>query len=488
MTNLSSEEIFQILLGTEHAGNSETVYRVSFAVPNSLLGQSQGGNNSGFSFGIVQLDAGSNSFAQSALTSDPADSTRHRQPDKLSIHAFEPICRCQPAGLKSRPCVHYMLQTEAFLNDTIFDEQYARDIVDQYSQLYIESSLLPTLTTFLDTMEDRWGTGTAFNSSHPDYASALAMITSVANRFGSIRETTAHFLETEPSSLAVVKARFDQLAATTVVEPEDWDLVLIGADLWQSTFGTTNGDDILQGTAGNDSLFGGNGNDQLTGGLGDDVLDGGNGTDTVVFSGTREQYAIFTGSDGRIMVADTVANRDGRDIAANFETIQFSGATLDISTALIEPSDTDNSAFQIYRFYNSDTGAHFFTSSIEERNAVIETLPSFVYEGNSYDSNVAASDGTAVYRFYNSDTGVHFYTASEAERDTVLDQLPSYSLEGISYFASPDDSNGGQALYRFYNTSNGTHFYTVSEAERDSIIQTLGHYSYEGVAYFVEFA
>ncbi|WP_428524914.1 hypothetical protein [Roseibium sp.] len=487
MAKLSSEEIFQILLGTEHAGSSATVYRVSFAVPNSLLGQSQGGNNSGFSFGIVQLDAGSNSFAKSALTSILQTA---RDTGNLTSSQFTHLSQYVGA---SRPDLNPDLAStyaadRAFLNDTIFDEQYARDIVDQYSQLYIESSLLPTLTTFLDTMEDRWGTGTAFNSSHPDYALALAMITSVANRFGSIRETTAHFLETEPSSLAVVKARFDQLAATTVVEPEDWDLVLIGADLWQSTFGTTNGDDILQGTAGNDSLFGGNGNDQLTGGLGDDVLDGGNGTDTVVFSGTREQYAIFAGSDGRIMVADTVANRDGRDIAANFETIQFSGATLDISTALIEPSDTDNSAFQIYRFYNSETGAHFFTSSIEERNAVIETLPNFDYEGNSYDSNVAENDGTAVYRFYNSDTGVHFYTASEAERDTVLDQLPSYSLEGISYFASLDDSNGGQALYRFYNTSNGTHFYTVSEAERDSIIQTLGHYSYEGVAYFVEFA
>jgi Ca2+-binding RTX toxin-like protein len=487
MTNLSSEEIFKILLGTEHAGNTATVYRVSFAVPNSLLGQSQGGNNSGFSFGIVQLDAGANSFAQSALTLILQTA---RDTGRLTSSQFTHLSQYVGA---SRPDLNPGLSStyaadRVFLNDTVFDEQYARDIIDQYSQLYIESSLLPTLTTFLDTMEDRWGTGTAFNSNHPDYASALAMITSIANRFGSIRETTAHFLDTEPSSLAVVKARFDQLAATTVVEPEDWDLVLIGAELWQSTFGTTNGDDILQGTAGNDSLFGGNGNDQLTGGLGDDVLDGGNGTDTVVFSGTREQYAIFAGSDGRIMVADTVANRDGRDFAANFETIQFASATLDITTALIEPSDTDNSAFQIYRFYNSDTGAHFFTSSVEERNTVIETLPSFVYEGNSYDSNVSADDGTAVYRFYNADTGVHFYTASEAERDTVLDQLPSYSLEGISYFASPDDSNGGQALYRFYNTSNGTHFYTVSEAERDAIILTLGHYSYEGVAYFVEFA
>jgi len=487
MTNLSSEEIFQILLGTEHAGNSETVYRVSLAVPNSLLGQSQGGNNSGFSFGIVQLDAGSNSFAQSALTL--ILQTAH---DTGSLTSSQFTHLSQFVGA-SRPDLNPDLAStyaadRAFLNDTIFGQQYAQDIVDQYSQLYIESSLLPTLITFLDTMEDRWGTGTAFNSNHADYSSALAMITSIANRFGSIRETTAHFLETEPSNLAVVKARFDQLAATTVIEPEDWDLILIGADLWQSTFGTTNGDDILQGTAGDDSLFGGNGNDQLTGGLGDDVLDGGNGTDIVVFSGTREQYAIFTGSDGRIMVADTIANRDGRDIAANFETIQFSGATLDISTALIEPSDTDNSAFQIYRFYNSDTGAHFFTSSIEERNNVIETLPNFVYEGNSYDSNVAASDGTAVYRFYNSETGVHFYTASEAERDTVLDQLPSYTLEGISYFASLNDSDGGQALYRFYNTSNGTHFYTVSEDERDAIIQTLGHYSYEGVAYYVEFA
>ncbi|QDG77978.1 hypothetical protein [Labrenzia sp. PHM005] len=487
MPSITSEEIFQILLGTEHSGNSATVYRVSFAVPNSLLGQSHGGNNAGFSFGIVQLDAGSNSFAQSALSQ-----ILQRARDTGAIDNTQYVRLSQYVGA-SRPDLDPVLAStyaadRSFLNDTVLGQQYANDIVDLYSEQYIASSLLPTLQTFLTVIEEKWGTGTAFNISHPDYASALAMITSIANRFGSINETTAYFLATEPSSLAVVKARFDQLATTTVVNPQDWDLILIGADLWQSRFGDTGGDDILNGTSGSDSFFGGAGNDIVTGGGGNDVADGGDGLDTAIFSGSRDQYAIFTSSDGKLIVSDAVSGRDGTDTVENFESLQFSGSTLDISTSLIEPSDTDNSAHQIYRFFNSNTGAHFFTSNIEERNTVIETLPSFVYEGNSYDSNALANTGNAVYRFLNADTGIHFYTASEAERDSVLGQLPNYVLEGISYYASSDGSADGQALYRFYNTANGTHFYTVSEAERDTIIETLGQYSYEGIAYYVDLA
>ena len=45
--------------------------------------------------------------------------------------------------------------------------------------------------------------------------------------------------------------------------------------------------------------------------------------------------------------------------------------------------------------------------------------------------------GTTVYRFFNSTTGAHFYTPLVAERDNVEDNLPDFQSEGIAYYALP---------------------------------------------------
>lgn len=158
-------------------------------------------------------------------------------------------------------------------------------------------------------------------------------------------------------------------------------------------------------------------------------------------------------------------------------------------TLPVDTPDADNSPFQIYRFYNTLTGSHFFTTSIDERNSVITNIPTMTYEGNAFDSNATeAGGGAAVYRFYNSASGVHFYTASADEAANIRANLPQFADEGIVYYASLTADGGGTALYRFLNTQNSTHFYTTSEAERDNTIATLGHYTYEGVAYYVDLA
>ncbi|MEP1931304.1 MAG: VWA domain-containing protein [Roseibium sp.] len=146
------------------------------------------------------------------------------------------------------------------------------------------------------------------------------------------------------------------------------------------------------------------------------------------------------------------------------------------------------SLYQIYRFFNTETGAHFYTSSSEERDNIISTLPQFTFEGNSFDSDTPPSIGQAVYRFLNQDNGIHFYTASDSEKANIEATLPQFALEGVAYYASLDESGGGQALFRFFNSETGSHFYTTSVEERDDIISTLGHFNYEGVAYYVDLA
>ncbi|MEP2757780.1 MAG: M10 family metallopeptidase C-terminal domain-containing protein [Hyphomicrobiales bacterium] len=237
-----------------------------------------------------------------------------------------------------------------------------------------------------------------------------------------------------------------------------------------------------------ENAIGGSGADTFTGNSVNNAIDGGGGSDTVIFTGARSDYAIFTGSQGQTVVADTLAGRDGKDFLTNVENITFGRSTVTTEQAVVEPMDADGSAYQVYRFYNTGTGSHFFTTNLTERNSIIETLDGLSYEGNSFDSNVTEANGVAVFRFFNTSNSVHFYTANAEEAQGLRQSQSGFQDEGVAYYASLDASNGGTALFRFFNTQNGSHFFTISETERDSIINTLGHYNYEGVAYYVDLA
>lgn len=140
-----------------------------------------------------------------------------------------------------------------------------------------------------------------------------------------------------------------------------------------------------------------------------------------------------------------------------------------------------------YRFYNTETGAHFYTISETERDNVRNTLPQFSYEGPAfYVSPVADTGLSPVYRFFNTQTGVHFYTISEEERALIQQSLPQLTLEGVAYYASKIGGVGYTPLFRFYLSEKGFHFYTISEMERDNVDAFLGAtYRFEGVGYYV---
>ena len=139
----------------------------------------------------------------------------------------------------------------------------------------------------------------------------------------------------------------------------------------------------------------------------------------------------------------------------------------------------------VYRFYNEGTGAHFYTSSVSERDFVIARLPEFKYEGPRFQAANQAGPGlSAVYRFYNARTGAHFYTISAPERDFVIDRLPEFKYEGPTWYAQTESGNNAGAMHRFYNTVRGTHFYTNIPGEVDFVRQRLPEFKYEGVAYY----
>ncbi len=141
----------------------------------------------------------------------------------------------------------------------------------------------------------------------------------------------------------------------------------------------------------------------------------------------------------------------------------------------------------IYRFYNRESGTHFYTASVSERDQVAATFPQFVYEGAVFAAYAQPTAGALpVFRFYNTKTGTHFYTISVSERDGILAYYPQFAYEGPAYYAMPADAADGRVgMFRFYNRNTGTHFYTASPAERDKIVADYPHFTFEGIAFYV---
>ena len=70
------------------------------------------------------------------------------------------------------------------------------------------------------------------------------------------------------------------------------------------------------------------------------------------------------------------------------------------------------------------------------------------------------------------DTGDHFYTTNVAERDAVLKNIPAYHYEGVAFeaYANPATvGSSGETMERFYNTVTQKHMYTADAGEIKAI-------------------
>ena len=139
----------------------------------------------------------------------------------------------------------------------------------------------------------------------------------------------------------------------------------------------------------------------------------------------------------------------------------------------------------VWRFWNNDTGTHFYTAAEAERDIVATNLPNMRYEGVGFDDPNGTN--TTVWRFRRLDTGAHFYTASLAERDEVIARMPGvYAFEGAGFSASTvQTASATQAVYRFWNRDTGAHFYTANEVERASVVANMPNMRFEGIAYYM---
>lgn len=127
-------------------------------------------------------------------------------------------------------------------------------------------------------------------------------------------------------------------------------------------------------------------------------------------------------------------------------------------------------------------------SSITPVNPIDPDIPEITPAGPDKDnldvndpSSTSQSDEIAMYRLYNPNSGEHFYTANIREKNN-LDAI-GWNYEGIGWYA-PTQANG-IPVYRLYNKNGGEHHYTVVTSERKRLLRLgwkdegIGWYSYE---------
>lgn len=140
------------------------------------------------------------------------------------------------------------------------------------------------------------------------------------------------------------------------------------------------------------------------------------------------------------------------------------------ATVALSFSDTSHAVNQgqlMQRLYNHNTGEHFYTKSIEERNYLMSA--GWWTEGIGW---TAPDSGDEVYRLYNANAADHHYTLNASERDSLV--KAGWKYEGVGWYS---DTNQGEAVYRAYNPNaiSGSHNYTVSLAEQNNLINAGWH-------------
>ena len=94
----------------------------------------------------------------------------------------------------------------------------------------------------------------------------------------------------------------------------------------------------------------------------------------------------------------------------------------------------------IYRFYSQQYQKHFYTISEQEKQEIINNKypeAKFHYEGIAwYANNTPTETTTPLYRFYSSKNAVHFYTISEQEKQYIITTYPTdiWNYEGIAWY------------------------------------------------------
>lgn len=135
-----------------------------------------------------------------------------------------------------------------------------------------------------------------------------------------------------------------------------------------------------------------------------------------------------------------------------------------------KPSDDQPIFGRALRFYNPNSGEHFYT--IDRKEAEVLKNAGWNDEGDCFNYT---NEGTPVYRVYNPNLGDHFFTADLLEARSCI--KAGWVDEGIAWYDDPTNST----VFRLYNPNSGRHFFTGDETEAKGLV-ALGWIN-EGLAW-----
>ena len=206
----------------------------------------------------------------------------------------------------------------------------------------------------------------------------------------------------------------------------------------------------------------------------------------------RGQVILLPGSDGSYTVTDNLldaisAGKPEHVVATYLARAEaLANSTGDDQAGIgITPTTT---GVQVFRFFDTRNGNHFYTSSASERDQTISSRTDLSYEGVGLNAQMQANDpgAAAVFRFFDTRSGSHFYTTSAAERDGLQTGVAGLKYEGVAFYENTVATAADTAVYRFFDKVDGTHFYTPNQNEYASVLATRGDLVSEGIAFYTQ--
>ena len=186
----------------------------------------------------------------------------------------------------------------------------------------------------------------------------------------------------------------------------------------------------------------------------------------------------------------TKVDAENYDEETGVLTLNGKTGTYSYNTGLNNAKDTTDdltvtltAANPMNRLYNPNSGEHFYTANIKEKEALVALGwkdEGYGWVAPSTDSN-DDKKGNPVFRLYNPNAGDHHYTMEANEVKTLV--AYGWKDEGTGWYSASNDADK-VTVYRQYNpyaNGAGSHNYTTNKAENDYLV-SLG-WVYEGAAW-----
>ncbi len=178
----------------------------------------------------------------------------------------------------------------------------------------------------------------------------------------------------------------------------------------------------------------------------------------------------------------------------NFQTtlaqddINAAQAIYGANTGTTDPDTVTLAAVEnIYRFFNPDTGSHYFATGDAQRSTIASSNPGWINEGAAFQASTTQTTGTIpVVRMFNEDSGRYLFTADTSEIAIIQNQGWSQQASGVWHVTRSEDASLGYTtgVFRLYVPALQGHVYSSNQSEIDILLNTLGAIN-EGAAYFL---